>query len=91
MAFQGEREPGVEMDVGLLESVAQDESPEQEMLIVQEQFPPQLNPEPEMGAAAAALMTLPIPSPLKFPPQSPADPRLMAKQLPQTHLTWANY
>ena len=56
MASQGEREPGVlEMDVGLVESMAQDESPEQEMLNEQEQFPPQPNPEPEMGAAAAAV------------------------------------
>ena len=56
MAFQGEREPGVlEMDVELVESMAQDGIPEQEMLNVQEQFPPQLNPEPEMGAAAAAV------------------------------------
>ena len=54
MASQGEREPGVvEMDVGLVESMAQDGDPEQEMLVVQDELP-QLNPEPEMGAAAAA-------------------------------------
>ena len=53
MAFQGEREPGVlEMDLELVESMAQDEIPEQEMLVVQDEFP-QPNPEPEMGAAAA--------------------------------------
>ena len=52
MAFQGEREPGVEMDLEIVESMAQDENPEQEMLIVQDEFP-QPNPEPEMGAAAA--------------------------------------
>ena len=40
MAFQGERVPGVEMDLAMLESMAQDENPEQEMLVVQEQFPP---------------------------------------------------
>ena len=54
MAFQGERVPGVEMDLAMLESMVQDENPEQEMLVVQEQFLPQPNPEPEMGAAAAA-------------------------------------
>ena len=42
------------MDVGLLESMAQDESPKQEMLNEQEQFHPQTDPEPEMGVAAAA-------------------------------------
>ena len=55
MAFQGEREPGVlEMDVGLLEFMDQDGNPEQEMLVVQDELP-QPNPEPEMGAAAAAV------------------------------------
>ena len=43
------------MDGGLLDPMAQDEEAEQEMLVVeeQEQFPPQMDPEPEMGAAAA--------------------------------------
>ena len=55
MASQGEREPGVlGMDEGLLESMVQDGDPEQEMLVVEEQEPPQTDPEPEMGAAAAA-------------------------------------
>jgi len=55
MESQGEREPGVlEMDVGLVESMVQDENPEQEMLVVQDELP-QPNPEPEMGAAAAAV------------------------------------
>ena len=54
MASQGEREPGVlGMDEGVLESMAQDGDPEQD-IGVQEHEPPQLNPEPEMGAAAAA-------------------------------------
>ena len=56
MAAQGEREPGVvDMDGGLLDPMAQDEEVEQEMLVVeeQEQSPPQMDPEPEMGAAAA--------------------------------------
>ena len=39
----------------LLDPMAQDKEAEQEMLVVeeQEQFPPQMDPEPEMGAAAA--------------------------------------
>ena len=37
MASQGEREPGVvDMDEGVLESMAQDGDPEQEMLVVEE-------------------------------------------------------
>ena len=55
MEFQGEWVPGVEMDLEMLESMAQDENPEQEMLVEQEQFLPQPTPEPEMGAAAAAM------------------------------------
>ena len=69
MASQGERVLGVvEMDVGLLESMVQDGDPEQD-IGVQEQFFPQTDVEPEMGAAAAAEYgTLPphlrqIPSP----------------------------
>ena len=55
MASQGEREPGaVGMDEGLLESMVQDGNPEQD-IGVQEQFPPQTDPEPEMGAATAAV------------------------------------
>ena len=54
MASQGEREPGVlEMDEESLESMVQDGISEQEMLVVQDELP-QTNPEPEMGAAAAA-------------------------------------
>ena len=71
MAFQGEREPGVlEMDVELVESMAQDGIPEQDMLNVQEQFPPQTNPEPEMGAAATALDP---PPPLRQNPSPAPD------------------
>ena len=53
MASQGERESVVvEMDVELLESMVQDGDPEQEMLVVEEQELPQLNPEPEMGSGS---------------------------------------
>ena len=55
MEFQSERVPVVDMDLEMLESMAQDGNPEQEMFIVQEQFLPQPNPEPEMGAATAAV------------------------------------
>ena len=55
MASQGEREPGVVgMDEESLESMVQDGDPEQEMLVVEEHELPQMDPEPEMGAAAAA-------------------------------------
>ena len=70
MASQGEREPGV---VGMccsnLEFMAQDESPEQD-IPVQEQSLPQTNPEPEMGAATAAVYDTPLPSSTKTLPQS---------------------
>ena len=76
MASQGERELGViEMDVGVLESMAQDGDSKQEMLVVQDELL-QLNPEPEMGAAAAAEYdTPPSPPPSKsFPsPQRNRD------------------
>ena len=56
MASQGERVPGVVgRDEGWLESMAQDGDAEQEMLVVEEQELPQMDPEPEMGAAAAAV------------------------------------
>jgi len=72
MESQGEREPGVlEMDVGLLESMAQDGVPEQEMLNEQEQFPPQTDPEPEMGAQGSRRMTHP-PSPPRLLRQNPS-------------------
>ena len=58
MAAQGERVSGaVEIDAmcSLLDPMAQDEEVEQQMLVVegQEQFPPQMDLEPGMGAAAA--------------------------------------
>ena len=80
MAVQGEREQGVlEMNVEMLEPMAQDEIPEQD-ISVQEQFPPQTNPELEMGAAAEAAVddTPPpplLPSSVKIPPRSPTKPR----------------
>ena len=73
MASQGEREPGVVgMDEGVLESMAQDGDPEQEMLVVEEQELPQLNPELEMCAAAAAAYDT-SPCLLRNPPPMPAE------------------
>jgi len=77
MASQGERELGVlGMDEGVLESIAQDGDPEQEMLVVQEQELPQTNSEPEMGTVAAASDTPPSPlrqSPSPLPSEATTD------------------
>jgi len=73
MASQGEREPGVVgMDESVLESMAQDENPEQD-IGVQEQFLPQPNPEPEMGAAAAAAYDIPPPLLRQSPSPAPSE------------------
>ena len=55
MASQGEREPGVIDMCSLVdEPMVQDRIPVQDIPIgVQEQFPPQMDQEPEMGVAAA--------------------------------------
>ena len=88
MASQGGRVPGVVGMCDNLDSMAQDGDPEQD-IGVEEQELPQTDPEHEMGAAAAAEHDTPYPSPVKIPSQSPADPRLRARRLPQIHLTWA--
>ena len=58
MASQGERVLGVVGMCSYLESMVQDKIPVQDTpeqdINVQEQFLPQTDPEPEMGAAAAA-------------------------------------
>ena len=55
MAAQGERVSGVlDMCCSVLDPMAQEKIPEQDIVVEeQEQFPPQMDPEPEMGAAAA--------------------------------------
>ena len=76
MAAQSEREPGdIDMGEGLLDPMAQDEEIEQEMLVVegQEQFPPQMDPEPEMGVAAE--YDTPLPTSVKSPPRPPVKLR----------------
>ena len=55
MAAQGERVSEAIGMSSLLDSMAQDEIPEQDIVVEeQEQFPPQMDLELEMGAAAAA-------------------------------------
>ena len=61
MAAQGERVFGAIVMCNVLDPMAQDESPEQD-IVVEEQELPQTNPKPEMGAAAAAVYDTP-PSP----------------------------
>ena len=56
----------------LVDSMVQDGDPEQEMLVVEEQEPPQTDPEPEMGTAAAAEYDT-SPSLLQNPPPIPAE------------------
>ena len=63
MESQGERVLGVlEMDVGLVESMVQDTA--EQDINVQEQEPPQMNPEPEMGTAAAVAAAYDTSTPL---------------------------
>ena len=74
MAAQDEREPGdIDMGEGLLDPMAQDEEAEQVMLVVEgEQFiPPQMDLEPEMGAAAAGAAVYDTSPP---PPKPSPDP-----------------
>ena len=61
------------MDEESLESMVQDKSPEQEMLVVQEQELPQTDPEPEMGAAAAAAYDIPPPLLRQSPSPAPSE------------------
>ena len=83
MASQGEREPGVvEMDVGLVESMAQDGDPEQDMG-VQEQEPPQMDPEPEMGAATATVYDTSPPPLHQNPPILAESAQLSAPDIAQ--------
>ena len=79
MEFQGERVPGeLEMELELIESMAQDEIPVQDIPInVQVELPPQINSEPEMGAAAAVGYDTPLPTSVKSPPRPPAKPKPM--------------
>uniref|UniRef100_A0A8C4PWU0 Uncharacterized protein n=1 Tax=Eptatretus burgeri TaxID=7764 RepID=A0A8C4PWU0_EPTBU len=81
MESQGEWEPGVvRMDVECVESMAQDENPEQEMLVVQEHELPQLNPEPEMGAAATVAYDT-SPPPLRQNPPILVEPSALDRIL----------
>ena len=77
MAAQGEWVPGVvgivEMCRDNLEPMVQDGDPEQD-IVVQVELPPQMDPKPEMGAAAAeAAVYDTSPSLLRNPPPIPAE------------------
>ena len=76
MASQGERELGILGMSFNLEAMVQDKIPVQDTpeqdIIVQEQSLPQMNPEPEMGAAAAAEYDT-SPSLLRNHPLIPAE------------------
>ena len=72
MAAQGERvSEAIVMCNNVLDPMAQDKIPEQD-IGMQEQSPPQMDPEPEMGAAAAeAAVYDTSPSLLRNPPPDP--------------------
>ena len=69
MAAHGERVSGV---VGMCSCSLVDEPMVQDEIPMQEQFFPQMDPEPEMGAAAAAVCDT-SPSLLRNPPPIPAE------------------
>ena len=73
MESQSERVPGGLVVYSNVESMVQD-TPEQD-INVQEQFLPQPNPEPEMGAAAAEAAMYDTPPPSPPPSNSLPNPR----------------
>jgi len=73
MASQGERVLGVVGMCDNLDSMVQDEIPEQEMLVVEEQELPRTDPEPEMGVAAAAESDIPPPHLRQIPSPAPGE------------------
>jgi len=79
MAAEGERgQEGLEleMDLEMIESMAQDEMTVQDTPIMQVDYSPQINAESAMGAVAgAAVYDTPLPSSVKIPPRPPAKPR----------------
>ena len=68
MAAQGERVSRANVICRLLDPMAQDKTPvqdisipEQDIVMGELELPPQMDPEPEMGAAAAAVCDAPPP------------------------------
>ena len=84
MAAQGERESGVVVMCSVLGPMAQD-IPEQDIVMGELELPPQMDPKPEMGAAAEAAVYDTSPSPPhKNPPPIPAETvRLSAPDMAQ--------
>ena len=74
MAAQGERVSGaIGRSSNVLDPMAQDIS-EQDIVMGEQELPPQMDPEPEMGAAAAeAAVYDTSPSLLRNPPPIPAE------------------
>ena len=88
MASQGEREPGVVgMDEESLESMVQDGIPEQDIVMGELDLPPQMDLEPEMGAAAAEAAVYDTSPPL--PHQDP--PPIPAGTAHRAYPTWPRY
>ena len=85
MAAQDEREPGVmDMGEGLLDPMAQVISiPEQDIVVEEQFFPPQMDPEPEMGVAAAGAAVHDTSLPL-----STKTPRPWPNRLSRLRSTW---
>ena len=85
MAAQDEREPGGLVMCSVLGPMVQD-IPEQDIAKEEQFFPPQMDPEPEMGAAAAgaAVYDTSPPLPHQNPPPIPAETvRLSAPDMAQ--------
>ena len=88
MAAQGERVSGAIVMCSVVGEPMVQDNPEQD-IGMQEQSPPQINSEPEMGVAAAeaAVYDTSPPTPLS----TKTLPRSLPKRLTKLHPTWPNY
>ena len=87
MASQGERVPGVDIDVMLGEPMVQDGDPEQD-IVVEEHELPQTDPEPGMGAAAAEAAEYDTPPPHLRQTPSPAPSETAHHNGGSMQLSW---